>query len=112
MLREQARNALIQFGMHEAKDELETKTKDLSRNVKEYQKTLVMVDIGNDIVKYGKISRSLVHTKIRGIMTEGELRRTKIFAYHHSSSSYTFSSRALKTVFEVSIYSLFISLFI
>jgi hypothetical protein len=58
-----------------------------------------MKKIGNHIVKHGKIERGLVTRMLLGTMGEEEFRRTNVFAYHHSDASYSFSTKALKTVY-------------
>jgi hypothetical protein len=52
-------------------------------------------------VKHGKIDRGLVKSMIGGTMGEEELRRSNVFAYHYSGDFYSFSTRALKTVYKV-----------
>ena len=103
-LREQAKKDLVSYGMHSPKEELEKEMNNEKKKEDERrkaEKALVMKDIGNHIVKNGNIHRGLLTRKLLGTMGEEELRRTNIFAYHHSSDSYTFATRALKTVYQV-----------
>lgn len=51
-------------------------------------------------MKNANIDRGLLTRKLLGTMGEEELRRTNVFAYHHSSDSYSFATRALKTVYQ------------
>lgn len=103
-LREDAEKHLQTFSMHTPKEELEKDIKDGSLEKEERmkaKKALVMKDIGNHIVKNANIDRGLLTRKLLGTMGEEELRRTNIFAYHDSTNSYSFATRALKTVYQV-----------
>lgn len=103
-LREEAEKHLQTFSMHTPKEELEKTVKDESLLIggrMKAKKALVMKDIGNHIVKNGNIDRGLLMRKILVTMGEEELRRTNIFAYHHLTNSYSFATRALKTVYQV-----------
>lgn len=89
--------------MHREKEELE-KEMDNEKQKKEERrkarKALLMKQIGDYIEKHGKIDRGLALTMLLGTMGEEELRRTNVFAYHYSNNSYSFSTRALKTVYQ------------
>ncbi len=103
-LGEEAKKHLEVFDIHRGKKELEEALKDGSLEKEERKNTkkaLVMKDIGDYIVKHGKIDRGLVKSMIGGTMGEEELRRANVFAYHYSTNSYSFSTRALKTVYKV-----------
>ncbi len=102
-LREEAEKGLETYGMHSPKEELEKEMNNEKKKEDERrkaEKALVMKDIGNHIVKYGKIDYGLT-SKLLGTMSEMELRRTNVFAYDDSTNSYTFATRALKTVYQV-----------
>jgi hypothetical protein len=103
-LREDAKKHLQTFGMHSPKEELEKEMNNEKKKEdgrRKAEKALVMKDIGNHIVKNANIDRGLLTRKLLGTMGEEELRRTNIFAYHHSTNSYSFATRALKTVYQV-----------
>lgn len=107
-LRVEAEGKLIEFGMLRGNEELEKQIKDASlekEERKKAKKALVMKDIGNHIVNNGNMDRKLVSSKIGGTMGEEELRRTNVFAYHHSTISYSFATRGLKTVYQASNHS-------
>ncbi len=94
-LREDAKKDLVSYVMHSPKEEL------VKEDRKKAKKAIVMKDIGNHIVKNGNIDRGLLTRKLLGTTGEEELRRTNVFAYHHSSDSYSFATPALKTVYQV-----------
>jgi SMC interacting uncharacterized protein involved in chromosome segregation len=97
---------LTKWEMHRGCEELikNDVKNDLSENRfrRKAYKALVMKDIVNYIVKHGNMDLDVVVSKIGGIMTEEELKRTNVFVYHPSTLSYTFATRALKTVYQVS----------
>jgi hypothetical protein len=99
-LREDAEKHLEAFKMLSADEQLK-KDMEQKEGQREAKIALVLKDIGNYIMKNGKISRRLLIVKLKGIINEEELRRTNIFAYHHSTNCYSFATRALKTVYQV-----------
>jgi hypothetical protein len=115
-LREDAKNHLQTFWMHHPDEKLKQEMKDKEKKDEERRKAkkaLVLKDIGNHVVKNGKIDRRLLIIKLSGRMKEEELRRMNIFAYHHSTNSYSFATPALKTVYQVqAILLLFLFLFL
>jgi hypothetical protein len=64
----------------------------------------VLIEVGDYIVKHGCIKGALARMMASDIMSEEELRRTNVFCHHYLSDTYTFASRALKTVFAVRIF--------
>ena len=103
-LHESAEKHLQAFLMDHDSKELQERENDEKQEKEEREKArkaLVMKKIGDYIVKHGKIDRGLVKSMIGGTMGEEELRRSNVFAYHHSGDFYSFSTRALKTVYKV-----------
>lgn len=104
-LREEAKNKLISFDMLSPDETLGKKMNDEKKKEEERrkaEKSLKMKEIGSYILNNGNIDRQSLRTMILGTMGEDELRRTNVFAYHHSTDSYSFATRALKTVYKVS----------
>jgi hypothetical protein len=104
-LRRDAKNHLTSFGMLSPDERLEEEMNDEKKKEEERrvaEKSLKLKEIGNYILKNGNIDRISLKTMILGTMGEEELRRTNVFAYHHSTDSYSFATRALKTVYKVS----------
>jgi hypothetical protein len=99
-----AEKHLQAFLMHRDSKELQEEEND-EKEEKEVRlkarKALVMKKIGDYIVKHGRIDRGLLTGMIFRAMGEEEFRRTNIFAYHYSGNFYSFSTRALKTVYKV-----------
>jgi hypothetical protein len=105
--REDAKRELQSFAMHRKDKELVDTERDKDPLLEKEERkkvkiALVMKSIGNCILKNGSIDRGLVISKIAGTMSEEELRSTKIFAYHYSTNSYSFATKAFKTVYQVS----------
>jgi hypothetical protein len=61
----------------------------------------VLIKVGDHIVKHGFIKGALARLMVSDAMSEEEMRKTDIFFYHHFDDTYTFATRALKTVFAV-----------
>ncbi len=102
-LRDDAEKLLRSFDMHREKEELEKEMDNEKQKEGERRKAkqaLVMKKIGDYIEKHGRIDRGLATRMLLGTMGEEELRRTNVFAYHHSGDFYSFSTRALKTVYK------------
>jgi hypothetical protein len=77
-------------------------TEDLkSKATKEMKQAEVLIEVGDHIVKHGCIKGALARMMVSDIMSEEELQRTNVFCHHYLSDTYTFASRALKTVFAV-----------
>ena len=103
-LREEAKRHLKIFYMHRNNKELKQQENDAKQEKEERWKTrkaFVMKKVGNHIVKHEKIDHGLVKSMIGGTAGEEELRRSNVFAYHHSGDFYSFSTRALKNVYKV-----------
>ena len=110
-LREKAESRLQTFCMQYPGEKFEKEMKDKENNGESRRYAtmlLAMKSIANHIMNNGGIGRGLLRRKLSYTMTEEEFRRTNVFAYHDSTNSYSFATRALKTVYQASKSSCFV----